>query len=59
MTPKFRREWRTIDPENPRSITRRYGNHAEARDDTDRFPHRIVQHRLVSDWRADDLDTFG
>lgn len=53
MTSKFRREWRTIDPENPRSIVRQYGNRAEARDDTDRFPHRVVQHRLVSDWEDD------
>lgn len=53
MTPTFRKEWRTIDPENPRSIARQYGNRAEARDDTERFPHRVVQHRLVSDWEAD------
>ena len=58
MTSKFRREWRTIDPYDSGSVARRYGNRAEARADAERFPHRVVQHRLVSDWRADDLDTF-
>lgn len=54
MTSKFRREWRTIDPENPRSPARRYVTRTEARADTDRFPFRVVQQRFVSDWRADD-----
>lgn len=53
MTPTFREEWRTIDPYDSGSVARHYGNRLEARDDTDRFPHRIVQQRLVSDWEDD------
>lgn len=53
MTPKFHEEWRTIDPYDSASVARKYGNRDEALDDTERFPHRVVQHRLVSDWRAD------
>lgn len=53
MTPKFREEWRTIDPYDSGSVARQYGNRAEARDDTERFPHRVVQQRFVSDWEDD------
>ena len=53
MTFTFREEWRTIDPYDSASIARQYGNRADARDDADRFPFRIVQKRLVSDWEAD------
>lgn len=53
MTPKFREEWRTIDPYDSGSVARQYGNRAEARDDTERFPYRVVQKRLVSGWEAD------
>lgn len=53
MTSKFRREWRTIDPENPRSIARRYASRADARPDIKQFPHRVLQQRFVSDWKDD------
>ena len=53
MTSKFRREWRTIDPYDSWGVARHYGNRAEARDDTERFPHRVVQQRFVSDWKDD------
>ena len=59
MTFTFREEWRTIDPYDSASMARQYGNRDEALDDVERFPHRVVQHRLVSDWKDDDLDTFG
>lgn len=54
MTTKFRQEWRTIDPYDSWGVARQYGNRSEARDDTERFPHRVVQQRLVSDWKDDE-----
>ena len=53
MTPTFSKEWRTIDPYDSGSVARRYGNRAEAHEDVERFPFRVVQHRLVSDWETD------
>ena len=53
MTSKFRREWRTIYPENPRSIARQYASRADARDDAARYQGMVVQHRLVSEWEDD------
>lgn len=53
MTPTFRKEWRTIDPYDSGSVARHYGHRVEARADAERFPHRVVQQRFVSDWKAD------
>ena len=53
MTSKFRREWRTIDPYDSGSVARQYASRADALTDTERFPHRVVQQRFVSDWKAD------
>lgn len=53
MTPKFHREWRTIHPNGSGFPTRYYDNLDLASADVERFPHRVVQHRLVSDWKDD------
>ena len=53
MTDQFRKEWRTIDPLWPRSSARHYDSPTDARADAKRFPDRVVQQRLVSDWEDD------
>ena len=53
MTPTFREEWRTIDPDNPHRAARYYDNGSDARAHAGRNPWMVVQKRLVSDWEAD------
>lgn len=53
MTSKFRREWRTINPNNRLYAIHHYDNPADAYADAGRNPHRTVQKRLVSDWETD------